>query len=457
MTDRSRWGLGPLGLRLWVAFVAVALSSVAVLTAAALIGTSRGFTAAEEAGRAEAATATAGAAGSAYRAAGGWDGADLTGAQAVAQTAGARLVVVAADGQALTLPGMGSGAMGGTGMPAGASSRGGRGQVTQAVVVDGQTVGAVRLMFGGPVGMSARTIAWTWIIVAAVVALAVATGVAWLVTRRLTDPLVQMAHVAHAFAAGDRSVRVDERARAAPGELGDLARSFDATADAVTESERARQAMAADLAHELRTPLAVLQAGLEELADGYAQPDREILMALHAQSVRLGRLVRDVGQLAQADGPGLTLDLRPLDLAAVVTEAVAAARPALEGAGLAVDVRAEPVQVSADADRIHQCVDNLLVNAERHCRRGDRVTVSVRRVGEFGEVEVSDTGPGISEDDLPHVFDRLWRGTADSRGSGIGLAMVRQIVEGHGGAVRAESREGEGTTVAFALPAVSQR
>jgi two-component system sensor histidine kinase BaeS len=318
-------------------------------------------------------------------------------------------------------------------------------------------------MFGVPAATTSRGIAWTWILVAAVAALAVATVAAWWVTRQLTAPLVRIAGVAHAFAAGDRTVRVDAAARAAPGEIGDLARSFDSTADAVVASDHARQAMAADLAHELRTPLAALQAGLEELADGLAEPDAETLGALHAQSVRLGRLVGDVSQLA-ADATGLTLRIEEVDLEKVVAEAVAAVRPALERAGLAVAFApvaqtgaVARVTVAGDTDRLHQCVVNLLVNAERHCRAGDLVEVTVREANGFGEVAVADNGPGIPEADLPRIFERLWRGDADSTGSGIGLAVVRHVVVAHGGTVWAESSPEAGTTVAFTIPAAPPR
>ena len=280
MTNDAPSGLGPLGRRLLVAFVLVALSSVIVLTLAALIGTARGLTAGEDAQRQTAADATAAAAAQAYRVAGGWQGADLTRAFDVAAAAGAGLVVRDEAGAVVSTQvgmmqgngmagnGMAGNGMAGSGMQATAGQAAGRGGVTAPVNVNGAYVGSVRLGFGSPSSSSAQTIAWSWIIVAAAVALLVAFAVAWYVSRRISRPLFRLSNVARSFAAGDHAVRASAEDVAAPGELGALARAFDTTAGEVARSEQARRRMSADIAHEIRTPLAALQAGLEELSDG---------------------------------------------------------------------------------------------------------------------------------------------------------------------------------------------
>ncbi len=449
-----RLGLGPLGRRLLLAFVLVAMSSVAVLTVAALIGTSRGISATEESQRQSAATTTAAAASEAYRAAGGWDGADLGRAEAIANAAGARLVVWDSQGSSIltpsggTMPGM-------QGSPAGSAM--GRGSMTAPVVVDGRAVGSVRLAFGSPAaGSSARQIAWTWILVAAGVALLVAVLVAWFVTRRISAPLARLAQVAHSFAAGDRGVRAAPVDVKAPGELGELARSFDATANAVVVSEQTRRAMSADIAHELRTPLAALQAGLEELQDGLVEPDPRRLAALHAQSVRLGRIVGDLAELSAAESAALSLRRAPLDFGSLVADAVTAAEPALTDAGLRFSTDlATNVIIDGDADRLHQAVGNLLANAARHCRAGDSVAISLARSGRWAVLAVADTGPGLTAGDQQRVFERLWRGDADAGGGpgmGIGLAIVRELAVAHGGAVDVASNDSGGATFSLRLP-----
>jgi two-component system sensor histidine kinase BaeS len=217
--------------------------------------------------------------------------------------------------------------------------------------------------------------------------------------------------------------------------------------------------MAADLAHELRTPLAALQAGLEELRDGLVDPDQQRLDALHRQSLRVGRVVEDLAELSAAESASLTLRRTSTDLGQVVEEAVAEARPTLDAAGLTVEARIDDeVVVIGDPDRLHQVIGNLLTNTARHCRPGDAVTVSVHVAGERAEVDVADTGPGIAPADLPHVFDRLWRGRADTdrAGSGIGLAVVRELVVAHGGTVTVESDGAHGTTFTVSLPRTLQ-
>lgn len=441
MTGDGRHGLGPLGRRLLAAFVAVALSSVAVLTLAALVGTGRGLEAAQQDARGQAADRAAELAADAYRTAGGWPGADLAPVRAVAGAAGAQLVVRDAGG-GMVWPGRGHGT-GAHRLPGGVP-----------VTVAGEQVGTVSLTFtgGGAGGAGGRAVAWSWVAAAAAVALLVALAASWLVTRRLTAPLAGLAHAARRFAAGDRTARCGV---AGPGEFGEVGRAFDTMADEVVRAETVRRRLAADVAHELRNPLAALQAGLEEVRDGLALPDPGRLAGLHDQALRLGRVVDDLAQLSAAESAALSLRLVDIDLAELVRSVAAGQEPMLRAAGIALvtDLPA-PVPVRADADRIHQAVLNLLANAARYCRPGDRVTVRTSIAGGTATVEVADTGPGIAPADLPHVFQRLWRGrgTGNVAGSGIGLAVVRELVAAHGGTVSVDSTPGAGTRFTIRLP-----
>jgi two-component system sensor histidine kinase BaeS len=441
----DRWALsGPLGRRLLVAFVLVALSSVAVLTVAALVGTDRGLASAHRAERQRVADRVAAEAGRAFARGGGWEDADLRAARAVADAAGADLVVRDATGSMIfpgpgRRPGMG-------GMHAGST-----GDVAAPVVVDGRQVGGVRLTFATSVA-EGRSVAWSWILGAGAVALLVALVVSGFVVRRLTRPLVALTAAARRLAAGDRSARarVD-----APGELGEVARAFDTMADEVVRAETVRRRLSADVAHELRTPLAALQAGLEELRDGLRRPDTARLTALHDQSLRLGRVVQDLADLSAAESAALSLRPVDADLTDIVRAALDAQRPRFDAVGLNVDVElATGAPVRVDPDRIHQALVNVFANAVRYCRPGDWVTVGVHVVGGTVELTVTDTGPGIPSDELPRVFDRLWRGrgTTAVAGTGIGLAVVRELVTAHGGTVAASSPPGGGTTITVRLP-----
>lgn len=448
-------GLGPLGRRLFAAFAVVALASVALLTAAALIGTDRGLSSAHHADRQWAASQVAATAADAYRTAGGWTSADLSAARSLASGAGAVLTVRDEDGEVVS-GNSGSEAEDEHGMPGWGRLHREQGMgsgpgASAAVLVDGHTIGSVHLIFSAGSGSAGRSVTWGWVAAAAVGALALA--VSWFVTRRLTAPVVRVAATARALAAGDRSARARIEA---PGELGDLAHAFDAMADDVTHAEQARHRLAADVAHELRTPLASLQAGLEELRDGYTDPSPGRLASLHDQALRLGRIVDDLGELAEAESARLSLHLAEVDLTALAGAAVAERKAELRTAGLTVRTvpGPAPLPVRADADRLHQALGNLLSNTARHCHPGDTVTVTTSATPTEAVVEVADTGPGIPADELPHIFDRLWRGTRARAGggSGIGLAVVKELVTAHGGTVTAESGRGGGTRITLRLP-----
>jgi len=446
----SPFGLGALGRRLLLAFVLVAVSSVLVLTVAALIGVGRGFEVAAQVDREQAAASAVAAAGEAYRQAGGWDGADLSRTGAVAEAAGARLFVLDESGSSV-----GGGAGGGPpglGQGKGMGPVGGQGVVNTPVLVNGVSVGTVRLVFESAGRTTARDVAWSWIAVAALVAMVVAVLASWVVTRLITRPIKAMTAATREFAAGDRQARVGVHG---PGELGELASAFDSMADTVARSERDRRNLTADVAHELRTPLAALQAGLEELRDGLVEPTPQGLAGLHDQSLRLGRVVSDLAELAAVEASGVSVQRTEVDLTQVARDELAARDSQLRAAGLAVGSRLDgPLLVRADSDRLHQAVGNLLANAARYCRPGDEVAVVVRTEDGHAVLDVVDSGPGIAADELPFIFDRLWRGRDAQQvaGSGIGLAVAREIVLAHGGTIEASSPERLGTTITIRLP-----
>ncbi|MEU5878666.1 HAMP domain-containing sensor histidine kinase [Spirillospora sp. NPDC047279] len=455
MAGIRRNGTGTLGRRLFAAFLLVALASVTVLTAAALIGTDRGLQAARQSERQRVTERVTAAVTAAHAAAGGWPGADLRQARTISAGAGANLFVWDADGNLVVSP-AGTRPSQGPERPGvqGPGMHAGHGMVTATISSDGKAAGSVQLAFGSPAASPGRGVAWSWILLAAAAAIAAAAAMSWYVTGRLTRPLVRLATAARSLAAGDPSARARVNA---PGELGELVIAFDRMADELNRADLGRRRLAADVAHELRTPLAGLQAGLEELRDGLAEPEPARLAALHDQTLRLGRIIGDLAELSAAESAALSLRLADVDTGTVARGAVAAHRARLDAADIAVHTEIDDgIVVHADADRLHQALGNLLSNVASYCRPGDSVTVCVRAEEGDAVIEVADTGPGIPAAERAHLFERLWRGTAGRRvsGSGIGLAVVRELIIAHGGTITSSSPDENGATFTIRLPAV---
>jgi signal transduction histidine kinase len=295
---------------------------------------------------------------------------------------------------------------------------------------------------------------WSIILAGGVGALA-AGLTAFLAGRYITRRLRALAEGASAIAAGDLSRRV---ADSSDDELGELAAAFNHMADSLASQEEARQRLVADIAHELRTPLAVLQAEIEALQDGVTQATPERLGSLHDEIDLLARLVDDLRTLSLADSGQLSLQRREHDLAGVAERAIAAVAAQAQEKGVRLELAAEASlpPVTVDGDRIAQVLRNLLSNALRHTEAGGHVTVAARAEARRFVVEVADTGAGIPPEDLPHVFDRFYRADPSrsraTGGSGLGLAIARQLVRAHGGEISVRSARGQGTIFSFWLP-----
>ena len=458
MTSSRR--LGPIGVRLALAFLAVALVAVAVLAALTVAGTRSRVDDLARRQRNDQAAAVAAAAAQAYQRSGGWASADLGPASALAASgdasievrdrAGAVVAVNAAQQQMMSdlMARMHGGMTPGDvtlGQP-----------VSVDVVVDGARVGSVTLRYPAT-GLSAhyrqvRDALFQVVLAGAGLAAVVALGTAVVVSRRITRPLVRLTRAATAIEQGRRDARVGPES--APGELGELAFAFDRMADTLAREDELRRALVADVAHELRTPVAILQASCEELVDGLSPATPERLSSLHDEVLRLGRLVEDLEGLAAAQAAGLRLERQPVSLDQVAGAAADSLAARFADAGVTLRRDLHPAVVEGDPSRLHQVVMNLLSNAAKFTPDGGEVTLSTTEDKTVARLEVTDTGPGIAADDLPHVFERFWRGgdTRAASGSGIGLAVVAELVKAHGGQVAAASESGHGARFTILLP-----
>jgi two-component system sensor histidine kinase BaeS len=276
---------------------------------------------------------------------------------------------------------------------------------------------------------------------------------ALVIARRITGPVGRIIAVTRAMSRGERSARVGPVQ--APGELRELATAFDGMADTLDRQEQLRRDLVADVAHELRTPIAILQAGHEALLDGVAEPSPQQLASLRDEVLRLGRMVADLQELAAADAAAIQLTLRECDLSEIAADAVDSLAGRFDSAGIAVERRLEPAAVRADRRWLHQIITNLLTNALKFTPAGGTVTIQVGPAQPGAVLTVSDTGIGIPADELPHIFDRFWRGrqAAPRSGSGIGLAIAAELARAHGGELAARSQPGRGTTMTLTIPA----
>ena len=301
----------------------------------------------------------------------------------------------------------------------------------------------------GVVSPDAAPSTLTTIAVIVVVAFAILAG--GRVFGSAIRPLAELAAATGRLADGEPGVRVRTRG---PRPVRGLALSFNAMADRIDRSRADRQALLADVTHELRTPLAVISGSVEAMLDGVHPLDEDHLVPLLAQTRVMDRLLDDLRTLSLAEAGALPLHREPVDLRALAIEVVAAHRPSASSGD--VDLRVtdgEPVEATVDPVRVGEILANLVTNAVRHTPAGGLVEVDVRRAGDDVAMTVRDTGEGIAAGDLDRVFDRFHR-RADSGGSGLGLTIARDLAVAHGGSieVRSDGIAGRGSVFTVRLP-----
>jgi two-component system sensor histidine kinase BaeS len=276
------------------------------------------------------------------------------------------------------------------------------------------------------------------------------------IARRVVKPVATLRSAAEQMARGDLRARVVVSGQ---DEIAALGHAFNTMADKLDADERLRRDLTNDVAHELRTPLTHLRCHLEALQDQLAAATPETIATLLAEVLHLQHLVEDLADLARAEAGQLTLAVHDVGLEPVVSMLARELAPRIAAAGLALDVEvpARLPELRADDARLTQVLRNLVDNAIAHTAPGGRVRVTARAAAPGVEIEVADTGVGIQAEHLPRLFERFYR-TDPSRsretgGAGLGLAIVRQLVRAHGGAVRAESEPGHGSRFIIDWPA----
>ena len=415
-------------------------------------------------------------------------------ASQVGEVTGQTVYVVGSGGAVLAdsgnLAGGVGGAAGGSMKTTASSVSPGMSMQTAALTETGGVGGSVSVESGGSVGFAVNsepgssfapattpapdgfTLSWPGFPRAAflnevnralLVAIAVAAGsaliLAILLARSIVRPIEQLTSATRGIAGGDLNQRV---VIGSSHEIGSLARAFNSMADGRQRLEGLRRNLVNDVAHELRTPLANLQGYLEVLRDGLTTPTPEILAVLHEESLLLNGLVADLQELALAEAGQLPLMREPVELHEPILNALDAIRPQADSRELTLDARL-PEQLPealVDASRLGQILRNLLRNAVTHTPPGGLINVHASADTRAVTIAVQDTGHGIEPEHLPHIFDRFYRAdparARDTGGSGLGLAVVKNLVEAHGGTISVSSIVNRGTTFTFTLPIASK-
>ncbi|MEZ5246391.1 MAG: HAMP domain-containing sensor histidine kinase [Acidimicrobiales bacterium] len=286
-----------------------------------------------------------------------------------------------------------------------------------------------------------------------VISATIGVSIMWLFARGIVSPLREMAAAATRMARGDYGATVTATSA---DEVGDLARAFNAMARQLEEVDRDRRDLIAMVSHELRTPITALQANLENIVDGVTVADDELLASMLSQTERLGRLVSQLLDLSRLESGATILSLEEVDLADLGHEAaqeVALHRPDQR---IEIDVEPAGLVVTADRERLHQVIANLLDNATRFSPPGEPVVLRGSLLGDDVRIEVIDRGPGIPEGDAVRIFERYQRGShvrsTESGGTGLGLAIAQWVVELHAGTITARPGDPHGCRIELDLP-----
>lgn len=289
--------------------------------------------------------------------------------------------------------------------------------------------------------------------------LVVGLGASYTLARSITIPLRNLSGAAEQIAQGNFKQKVPTETRDEVGQLADI---FNRMAATLETNDNLRRQLLANIAHELRTPLAIIQGHLEGMLDGVIDTNKEQITSLHEEAIRLNRLIKDLHDLSLAEVRQLALEKMAADINQLLSRAIYMLKPLADEKEIAVVSQLADglPEITVDTDRISQVFYNILVNAIRYSPSQSTIKVSTDRVAEGGQswlrIAISDTGPGIAPEDVPYLFDHFYRGDKSrdrkSGGSGLGLAVVKQLVEIHGGRVTVESKVGEGSVFQVWLP-----
>ena len=336
---------------------------------------------------------------------------------------------------------------------------------TASIFVDGQVVGTVRVWVYGSESMMRQTDqqfrnnSYQAMGLAAIVAIVIASVIGYLFAHRLVRPINRMTETAREIEAGDLAARTGLRGS---DEISQLGETFDDMAESVQKSIINERRLTTDVAHELRSPLQALQMNVEAMIDGVYPKDDAHLIPINDEVTRLARMVSDLLELSRLESGSMVMKDEVVDVGKMVSELMSRYDLLFEDYKLHSVVEcADGVFIKGDAGKLSQAVTNLIANAIRYTDEGGTITVKVTSGDIMANIMVADTGIGLTPEEAKQVFDRFWRAddsrSRDSGGLGIGLSLVKEIVQRHGGWVQVDGRKGEGATFTIHLPLYHDR
>ena len=337
--------------------------------------------------------------------------------------------------------------------------KGGYEQAGYPVAYFGKLVGTAQIGYYGPYYYNDNDIAFlngvnAVLLAVGAVSLVAALLFGALMAKRISRPIIRAADTAAEISRRNYGQRITEDS--GTREFVQLADTVNSLADSLARQDALRRRMAADVAHELRTPLANLQSSLEAMIDGVWQADLGRLASCHEEVVRIGRLVGDLEKLEQAEAENSVLEVTEFDLTELLRRVAGGFEPQFREKGVSLGVEGKEQTIRADRDKIGQVAGNLISNALKYTPAGGGVTVETGGSEQSAEFSVRDTGIGISKEDLPLIFERFYRADRSRNrltgGSGLGLAIAKAIVEAHRGTIAAESEPGRGSVFRVELP-----
>lgn len=287
---------------------------------------------------------------------------------------------------------------------------------------------------------------------------ALALMLGFFLARQIVAPISKISRASKIISAGNLNQRVEIQGS---DEIAELGRSFNSMAESLNKDKEWRHQMLADIAHELRTPLFILQGNTEAMLEEVIPANRENLAAIHQETLLLSRLIEDLRTLSLAEVGQLKFQLATVDLKELSSKILEGFKTQAAAKNIILSLIAEETTAVAfvDSGRTEQALRNLLANAFLYTLEGGKISIRIARIKEGIEMSVIDSGIGIQPEDLPRVFDRFYRvdrsRSRSTGGSGLGLAIVKQIIESQGGQVHAESTPGKGSTFTFSIPAAS--